>query len=170
MIQEISTAIDRIGSGSSDEDGRVCDFYKVSDLVGAKVYRNLKCATLNHDSQKALHKLGMAPEVLSKVIECVNGHVKRYLFLTELATTVMEICNKEDVSECICDGSEDYCECYICLGQDYYMHDRFSDIGELFDKLSGLGLNDDDQHWANYGYLKDGTPVVIDCEFYHKYR
>lgn len=170
MIQEIANAMNKVSSGYLDDgSGRICDFYRVSDLVGAKVYRSLRCATLNHNSQRSLYKLGFAPEVLSEVIECTNVNVKRYLFLTELATTVREICRDENLhhdNDCdsTCDPNCD-CDCYI--NHNFHTMNRFEDISVMMHELYKLNFHDDDQHWDNYGYLKDGTPVVIDCEFYH---
>ncbi len=168
MIQEVSDAIEKVSSGCIDDgSGRVCEFYKVSDNTGAKVYKDEKCGTDNMNSQRYLYNLGLAPEVRSDLIKFNNGRRDRWMFLTEIAKTVMEICDEEDIPICEC-GSVNSCDCY--LGHDFYTHSRFPEMGVLFDKLSELGFNDEDAHWGNYGYLEDGTAVAIDCEFPHLYN
>lgn len=168
MIQKISDAINHVSSGrGSDGSGRVCNFYKVSDNCGAKVYNDFKVAKQNMESQQALYELGIAPEVLSDVIEFKDMNTQRFMFLTELAKTVFEVCIENDLAgDCCYDGG---CNC-VCNGIEcnFLDHELFCGISDLFIKMKELELYDCDNHWGNYGYLKDGTAVIIDCEFYHR--
>lgn len=178
MTPEISNAVNKVKSSHDDDgSGRVCNFYKVSDNTGAKVYYNHATANKNWLSQIALAGHGIAPKVLSDIIEfndCLDPalvDVTRYMFLTELATTVYQICVDEGLAcedcysncNCDCDMEDPNIDC------DFADCDRFEDMNELFEKMSNLELRDMDNHWGNYGYLKNGTAVVIDCEFYHLY-
>lgn len=168
MSPEISDAVDHVKSGCYDGGGRVCDFYTVSNNTGAKVFRKLDIATDNMESQTLLYNFGYAPEVRSEVINFKDGNNRsRYMFLTELAKTVMDICDEEDLHCCNCDiPYEADCNCY--MGHDFYDHERFEDINQLQHDMQADGFIDNDSHWGNYGYLEDNTPVVVDCEFIHR--
>lgn len=170
MIEDISDAISKVSSGYSDESGRVCEFYKISENTGAKVYLDAECGTNNLNSQRYLYDLGLAPEVRSDLIHFNNGHSDRYMFLTEIAKTVQAICEEEDVTECECDFVDPNYGCDCDLSNNFIINSRFPEMADLFVKLDEEGLVDEDAHWANYGYLEDGTAVAIDCEFPHLYN
>ena len=165
-----SDAIVKIKSSKSDGSGRVCAFYKISENSGAKVYRTMEVAYQNINSQRELHKLGFAPEVLSDVIMFKDDETPKYMFLTELAKTVAEVCIEDGLAcnNCINNG---FCDCYQSdISYNWVDLEQFQDILGIQDRMHELGLSDTDNHWGNYGYLSDGTPVVIDCEFYHLYK
>lgn len=164
MIQAISDALVKVKSGCrNDGEGRVCNYYKISENVGTKVYVTKRECNLNMTAQRSLYSLGHAPEVLSDMVSFKDNGVKRYMFLTEVATTVFHVLLDDGL---VCEECYNH-SCCSNLGTDWYELEQFQDIVELRNALKEDGLLDQDLHWGNYGYLSNGNPVVLDCEFYH---
>lgn len=176
MIQQ-DEAIAKIHSSSPDSSGASCKFYKVNDSFGAKVYTDITIASKNMDAQRSLYNLGFAPEVLSDVIKLMvkeYGQKVHYMFLTELAKTVYQVC-VEDGSACKfcrnhCKSSKCKCnsENVSDIRSNWMEKPQFKDIADLQKRMIKQGYYNKDRLWVNYGYLKDGTPVIIDCDFYHR--
>lgn len=162
MLQQTSDIIEKIQSSHhSDKNGRYCQFWRIGE-VGAKVYHHESTAQNNHDSQKYLHSQGFAPEVLSDVIRFDHKGDSRWMFLTEVAITVRE--KQAELGYDVSDDSELLDEYEI-----EWMYDsEFDDLAKMVDEMDDLGLCDYDILNFNYGYLADGSPVVIDCQFYHE--
>lgn len=161
-MTQLSDAITKIQSShGSDENGRCCSFWRIGD-IGAKVYGSESEAQDNHDSQQELHGLGFAPEVLSDVIYFQDQGESHYMFLTQVAITVKEKQNElgYDVSA----DSEDFDE----YEQEWMNDPKFKDLSDMIKDMDDLGHHDVDTCNFNYGYLTDGSPVVIDCQFYHE--
>ncbi len=173
MTQQTNEAIAKIKSSKPDGAGTFCKFYKINDNFGAKVYKDVTIANKNIDSQRSLYYLGFAPEVLSDVVE-FNDQKTRYMFLTELAKTVYQVC-VENGSACkfCCHTCKDInCKCndenVSDIRSNWMEKPQFKDVAELQKRMIKQGYYNKDKLWVNYGYLKDGTPVIIDCDFYHR--
>lgn len=161
-MTQLSDVITKIQSShSSDEQGRCCSFWRIGD-IGAKVYEFESEAQINHDSQQDLHGLGFAPEVLSDIIYFNHENMSHWMFLTQVATTVKE--RQDELGYDISDDSEDFDK----YEMEWIKDPEFDDLASMIKDMDDLNLHPGDFCNFNYGYLADGSPVVIDCEFYHE--
>lgn len=130
--------------------GAQCRFYKLSDTLGLKVYRDEEFGHLSHALQTKAHSLGLAPACGELIID------KDFVAYT---TEIVDVANDRAVRQCRADGNVRSFAYYI----------NHIDEGELLKKFDKLVREDNryydayhDMHDDNWGYLPDGTVVCID--------
>jgi len=157
---------------STITSGCACTFHEIEG-VGLKLYTN--AGTRDHcaDIQGQLNALGLAPKVygiinlppnhplgLADVVEC------RFGYFTELATTLDHL--YQELWPLL-----DRDPFYVITGFDLSVEELTYDFDglwflnefmELQHRMREAGYIDNDTHSGNYGYLKDGTPVIIDVD------
>jgi hypothetical protein len=142
--------------GLYDDAGSKNAFYIVKDKkinrkrVGFKEFESEKEAKFAHRVQKHLAQFDLAPMVYGDVgmIRRYDGELTAYGYLTEVARTMPE-CHDED-----CDGECFQSECK-----------NGTTISELVYDLGEHGLEYNDSHKGNFGYIRrkgSWVPVVID--------
>jgi hypothetical protein len=142
--------------GLYDDAGSKNAFYIVKDKkigrkrVGFKEFENKQEAEFAHRVQKHLAQFDLAPMVYGDVgmIRRYDGELTAYGYLTEVARTMPE-CHDED-----CGGE--------CFGTDCK---NGTTICEVVDNLSEHGLEYNDAHKGNFGYVRrkgSWVPVAID--------
>lgn len=134
------------GSGSD------CRFYKLTDTLGIKVYRDRDFAVMAHEGQSAAYAVGLAPEC-GPLIEDEEMHI--YFFTTEIVEVAFD-----RGMRLAREAGHANTSSYI---RDYYRDDEY----ELGLKLveNGFDTAYNDLHSGNWGYLPDGRAVCIDFAF-----
>lgn len=142
--------------GLYDDAGSKNAFYIIKDKkigrkrVGFKEFENKQEAEFAHRVQKHLAQFNLAPMVYGDVgmIRRHDGELTAYGYLTEVARPMKE-CHDEN-----CDGECFQSEC-----------SNGTTISELVYDLGEHGLDYNDAHKGNFGYVRrkgSCVPVVID--------
>jgi len=153
---------------TGEDDGMSCQFCEVEG-VGLKLYTTKRLRTNCARAQKFLNAHKLAPAVYGTINLPVNHPLNtynhRFGYFTELAIPLKTIFH--DIG-----WSQHSSQVRISFGLKNYQSFRrdfgdywfFAEFKELENAMEKLGYIDEDVHHGNYGYLKNGTPVLIDMD------